>query len=168
LDNQTDTNFRPISPNITVWGIARDLGTIQETHDPVIWGVGFVTDPAINYTDISGASQQRSLFYKTQFSDDTSLVSIRIHQQVVYLMLCHKVVDFLNDFVNASSRAKQLDSKILQDAAPISGLLGDLVALATAQVYGSIQLTVGTDASGNFNKSDVMAFMKNVGGSKTK
>ena len=34
-----------------------------------------------------------------------------------------KIVDFLNDFTNASSRAQQLDLKILQDAAPISGLL---------------------------------------------
>jgi hypothetical protein len=42
LDNQTDTNFRPISPNVTVWGIARDLGTIQETQEPVVWTVGNV------------------------------------------------------------------------------------------------------------------------------
>ncbi len=79
-----------------------------------------------------------------------------------------KIVDFLNDFANASSKAQQLDLDILQDAAPISGLLGDLVSIATSQVYGSTQLTIGTDASGNFNKSDVMAFMKNVGGLKTK
>ena len=79
-----------------------------------------------------------------------------------------KIVDFLNDFANASSRAQQLDLKIRQDAAPISGLLWDLVALSTAQLYGSTQLTIGTDARGNFNKSDVMAFMKNVGGLKTK
>ena len=75
-----------------------------------------------------------------------------------------KIVDFLNDFAN---RAQQLDLKILQDAAPISGLL-DLVSLATAQVYGSTQLTIGTDASGNFNKSAVMGLIKNVGGLKTK
>ena len=87
---------------------------------------------------------------------------------MVSLMLYVKVVDFLNDFPNASLRAQRLDSKILQEAAPISGQLGDLVALATAQVYGSTQLTVGTDASGYFNESDVMAFMKNVGGLKTK
>ena len=61
-----------------------------------------------------------------------------------------------------------MDSKILQDAASISSPLADLVSLATAQIYGSIQLTVGTDESGNFDDSDVMAFMKNVGGSKTK
>ena len=79
-----------------------------------------------------------------------------------------QIPEFLNDFANASSRAQQLDSKILGDAAAVSGVLGDLVSLATAQVYGSIQLTVGIDASGSLNKSDVMAFMKNIGGSSTK
>jgi hypothetical protein len=54
-----------------------------------------------------------------------------------------KIVDFVNDFANASSRAQQLDQKILQDAAAVSGLLGDLVSFATAQVYGSTQLTMG-------------------------
>ena len=75
-----------------------------------------------------------------------------------------QIVDFLNNFSNASSRAQQLDNKILQDAASVSNALGDLVSLAIAQVYGSTQLTIGTDASGNLNKSDVMMFMKNIGG----
>jgi len=75
-----------------------------------------------------------------------------------------KIGDFLNDFANASSRAQKLDLKILQDAAPVSGLLGDLVSFATAQVYGSIQLTIAIDAYGYFVKSDAMAFMKNMGG----
>jgi hypothetical protein len=75
-----------------------------------------------------------------------------------------KIADFVNDFANASSRAQQLDQKILQDAAPISGLLGDLVSFATAQVYGSTVLTIAIDAYGQFNESDVMAFMKNMAG----
>ena len=75
-----------------------------------------------------------------------------------------QIVDFLNNFSNASSRAQQLNNKILQDAASVSNALGDLVSLAIAQVYGSTQLTIGTDASGNLNKSDVMMFMKNIGG----
>ncbi len=79
-----------------------------------------------------------------------------------------KIVDFMSDFANASSRARQLDQKILQEAAPISGLLGDLVSLATAQVYGGTQLTIAIGASGGFNNSDVMAFMKNIGGVNTK
>ena len=78
-----------------------------------------------------------------------------------------KVLDFFLDFANASSRAQQLDEKILQDAAPISGLLPDLVSFATAQVYGSTQLTIAIDAYGYFNESDVMAFMTNMYGLTT-
>ena len=79
-----------------------------------------------------------------------------------------QIIDFLNDFGNASSRAQQLDNKILQSANSVSDDLGDLVSLAIAQVYGSMQLTVGTDAHGSLNKSDVMMFMKNIGGIKAK
>ena len=88
FDNQTDTNFRAIDSNWSIFGIARDLGAIQSTLDPIVWSTGFVTDPAINYTDSSGASQQRSLFYRSQYpqSDDTSLVSIHVHQQKYMLL----------------------------------------------------------------------------------
>ena len=79
-----------------------------------------------------------------------------------------QIVDFLNDFINASSRAQQLDNKILQNATSISDGLGDLVSLAISQVYGSMQLTIGADAHGNLNKADVMVFMKNIGGIKAK
>jgi hypothetical protein len=79
-----------------------------------------------------------------------------------------QIVDFLNDFSNASSRAQQLDAKILQDATSVTRVFGDLVSLAIAQVYGSMQLTIGADAQGNLNKSDVMMFMKNIGGVKEK
>jgi len=39
-----------------------------------------------------------------------------------------------------------------------------LVSLAVPQLFGSTQLTIGTDANGGFNESDVMMFMKNIGG----
>ncbi|KAH9079604.1 hypothetical protein EDB83DRAFT_2216395 [Lactarius deliciosus] len=144
------TGLRPfdrLNPNSTVFAMSRDLGTIQATQDPIVWVVGYTTDPVINYTDLSGTPQQRSSFYKIQYSDDLSLI-----------------VDFMDDFANASSRAQKLDQKILQDAAPISGLLRNLVSFATAQVYSSTQLTVATDSSGEFNKSDVMGFIMGVEG----
>jgi hypothetical protein len=75
-----------------------------------------------------------------------------------------QIVDFLNDFSNASSRARQLDNKILQNANSVSDGLEYLVSLAVAQVYGSMQLTIGTDAHENLNNSDKMVFMKNIGG----
>ena len=47
---------------------------------------------------------------------------------------------------------------------PVSNVLGDLVSLAIAEVYGSTQLTIGTGAHGALNNSDVMMFLKNIGG----
>ena len=92
FDNQTDTNFRAIDSNWSIFGIARDLGAIQSTQDPIVWSTGFITDPAINYTDPSGASQQRSLFYRSQYpqSDDTSLVSIPVQHQLMCLISYHR------------------------------------------------------------------------------
>ncbi|KAH9968155.1 DUF1793-domain-containing protein [Russula dissimulans] len=148
LDNQVDTIFRVIDDSFPIFAISRDLGSIQATQAPVVWTIGLTTDPAISYTDLSGAPpSQRSLFYKSQYSDDGFLI-----------------VDFLKNFTNASSTAQQLDQKILQDAASVHNLLGDLVSLALPQVYGNMELTIGTDANGNFNESDVMMFMKNLGG----
>jgi len=59
---------------------------------------------------------------------------------------------------------KSWTNKILQDANSVSNNLGGLVSVAIAQVYGSMQLTIGTDTHGNLNNSDIMMFMKNIGG----
>jgi hypothetical protein len=73
---------------------------------------------------------------------------MQLSWEMICLTLKFQIVDFLNDFSNASSRAQQLDNKILQNATSVSNMLGDLVSLAIAQVYGSMQLTIGTDATG--------------------
>jgi hypothetical protein len=105
------------------------------------------------------------LYYKSQYSaGDEALVSDDFSWKVDVSNTHIQIVDFLNDFTNAFSRAQELDEKILRDAASVSNPLRDLVSLAIAEVYGSIQLTIGTDALGNLNKSDVMMFMKNTGG----
>ncbi|KAH9031250.1 hypothetical protein EDB84DRAFT_1676782 [Lactarius hengduanensis] len=132
----------------TVFAISRDLGTIQATQDPVISAIGYRVNLVINYTNLSGATQQRRLLYEDKYGGKGDILA-----------------DFISDFASASSRAQELDLKILQQASPISGPLWDLVSLATAQVYGSFHLTYGIDADGDFNKSDVMAFMRNIGGS---
>ena len=170
LDDQEDQNFRPISQSFSVFAISRDFGTIQSTQAPTVWTVGYTTDPAVNYTELSGAPPPpRNLYYKTKYSTDEALASIdSISWGDDMSNIRFQIIDFLNDFSNASLRAQQLDHRVLQDAASISTTLGDLVSLAIAQVYGSTQLTIGTDASGNFNNSDVMVFMKNIGGAKAK
>ena len=75
-----------------------------------------------------------------------------------------QIVDFLNDFKNASLRAVQPENMIFNDSQSITNDLPLLTSVALAEVYGSIQLTIGADEHGNLNESDVMMFMKNVGG----
>ena len=79
-----------------------------------------------------------------------------------------QMVDFLNDFRNASSKAQQLDGKVYQDANSVAQYLYGLNYIALAGVYGSMQLTISADEHGNLNKSDVMMFMKNIGGVEKK
>ena len=170
LTGQQDPNLRPISDNLPVFAISRDLGTIQATQDPVVWAIGYTTDPAINYSDLSGAPPiSRSPYYKIQYSNDEELASIHGNFREDNMSNIEvQIVDFLNDFSNASSRALQPDYKIFNDSQSISSDLPMLTSTALAEVYGSMQLTIGTDEHGNLNTSDVMMFMKNIGGVKKK
>jgi hypothetical protein len=77
LDNQEDQNFRPINQSFSVFAISRDFGTVQSTQAPVVWTVGYTTDPAVNYTDLSGAPPtHHSPYYKTKYSNDEAMASI--------------------------------------------------------------------------------------------
>ena len=126
LNNQQDPVLSAIIDNFAVFAISRDLGTIKTTQAPVVWAIGYTTDPAINYTDLSGAPPtSRSPYYKTQYQDDESLASIEIISCGDMSNNKVQIVDFLNDFSNATSRAQQLDKKILQDANNVSNNLGD-------------------------------------------
>ena len=79
LNGQQDPQPRAINIRFPVFAISRDLGTVEATQAPVVWTVGYTTDPAINYTDLSGGPISRSLYYKTKYtneSNDEELVSI--------------------------------------------------------------------------------------------
>ena len=77
LNNQQDPRSRAINDHFAVFAISRDFGTVNATQAPVVWAVGYTTDPAVNYTDLSGALPiSRRLYYKTQYSNDKALASI--------------------------------------------------------------------------------------------
>lgn len=59
--------------------MAYDLGQITHTSQPVFWAVGFDRDPAVTMTDLSGNTRERALFYKTNFTDGTTLVRVYLH-----------------------------------------------------------------------------------------
>ena len=167
LNLQRDQN-RSISDRFTVFALAYELYNITATQAPAVWAIGYTTDPAINYTDLSGAPTYRSPYYKTRYSTDKEMVSTYIAWGENVSNSKAQMVDFLKDFSNASSRAQQLEAKIFQDSQSVAQFLSSLASLALAEVYGSMQLTVSTDGHGNLNKSDVMMFMKNIGGVKKK
>jgi hypothetical protein len=167
---QQDRNHS-ISDHSTVFALSYNLYNIQTTaHPPVVWAIGYTTDFAINYTDLSGARPiPRSPYYKTRYSNDKEMASTHTNSWGEDISnIKAQMIDFLNDFSNASSRAQQLEGKIIQDAGSVAQYLSSLTSFALAEVYGSMQLTIWTDGHGNLNSSDVMMFMKNIGGVKKK
>ena len=79
LNGQQDSAIRPVSDNFAVFAISRDLGSIKATQAPVVWAVGYTTDYAVDYADLSGAPPTpRSPYYKTQYQTDEPMASIDI------------------------------------------------------------------------------------------
>jgi hypothetical protein len=87
LDNQGAAYTDITIPIDKVFAISRDLGMIQATRDPVVFVLGYVTDPAIGYPAQSGIpAQQRRPYYKLQYSDDESLVTPIIFRVAIVLI----------------------------------------------------------------------------------
>ena len=74
---------------------SRDLGTIQATQDPIVLAIGYTTDPAVSYANQSTSSpQERRPYYKSQYADDESLVTLSIFEQVLVLISCFRLLPF--------------------------------------------------------------------------
>ncbi|VDC04719.1 unnamed protein product [Peniophora sp. CBMAI 1063] len=151
LDNTEDTAFRSIIDSYPVVAFARDLGNVSKATSPIVWTVANICDSnstgALTYTDLSGQVQARSLYYRDHYTDDRALL-----------------VDFLSDFPAAYKRSQSLDEKITQAAVVAGGVnYADILSLATRQAYCGIDITLGRNANGSVNVSDVMAFYKDTG-----
>ncbi|KZT74313.1 DUF1793-domain-containing protein [Daedalea quercina L-15889] len=145
LANTEDTNFRAVSDDWPVFALAHDLGTVSGTSDTVVYAVGHVRDPAIQYIIADDQLQPRNLYFWSQFSTVNDLLST-----------------FLGDYEGALVRATAFDAQVKSDASSISSDYADWVALAVRQAFGAIEFTVSKDSSGNFNTSDIMVFMKEI------
>ncbi|KAJ7091741.1 hypothetical protein C8R44DRAFT_719651 [Mycena epipterygia] len=119
---------------------AVDLGQTQ-TISSVAWAVGLVRDPVVTYNGVP-----RRSYFLSQYSTVGDAID-----------------EFMGDFPDAVSRAIALDQKILQDAGAVSQNYRDLISLATRQAMAGVEITVSVTAAGEWNTSDVQAFMKDVG-----
>ncbi|KAI0638108.1 DUF1793-domain-containing protein [Trametes polyzona] len=145
LTNTGDTAFRAVSDRWPVFAFAHDLGSVTGATAPVVFSVGHVRDPAIQYIVANNGRQSRSLFFWTRFSTVASAIST-----------------FLNDYNNALARARAFDAKVNADATKISADYAAIVALSIRQGFGATEITVSRTSNGGFNTNDVLVFMKEI------
>ncbi|KAJ7498777.1 hypothetical protein FB451DRAFT_1015143 [Mycena latifolia] len=143
LANTLDTNFRAISNNWPVFGLAHDLGTITAATTPVVFSVGHIRDPAISYIVAGGGTQSRNLYFLSQFPTSAAVIS-----------------SFLGDYSAALTRAKAFDAQVQTDATKISADYAAVVALSIRQALAATELTISKTSTGAFNTTDIILFMK--------
>ncbi|KAI0265444.1 DUF1793-domain-containing protein [Gloeopeniophorella convolvens] len=145
LAGTQDKNFRAVSDDWPVFAFAHDLGSVTAPTNPVVFTVGLVRDPAIEYIVAGGASQSRSLYFWSQFSTVSSAIS-----------------SFIGDYGNALNRANNFDGLVQRDASKVSGNYASIVALSIRQALGATEITISKTSGGAFNTSDVLMFMKEI------
>ena len=84
LDNTTDPVFHAVGKSVidlrfvlisADWtspfdtlAIAVDLGDIQSTSEAIVWAVGVVRDPVVQFTGSTGQTEVRSAYYWSNYS----------------------------------------------------------------------------------------------------
>lgn len=146
LANTEDTNFRAVSDNWPVFAFAHDLDTVSTTATvPVIYTVGHVRDPAIQYIVANDVYQPRSIYFWSAYSSIADLIS-----------------DFIGDYSTALGRAQAFDQKVQNDALAISSNYAGVVALSVRQAFGALELTLSKNSDGRWNTDDILMFLKEI------
>ncbi|KAH7098950.1 DUF1793-domain-containing protein [Auriculariales sp. MPI-PUGE-AT-0066] len=149
LPNTQDTTFRAVNDRWPVFAYARDLGSVSSTASaPVVFAVGHIRDPGVQYITAGNVLQSRPLYFLSQLSTPAAVIKY-----------------FLDDFSNATSTAATFDAKVQSDAAKINTGYASLVALSIRQVFAAFELTVSKTSSGAFNATDLMVFQKEISSS---
>lgn len=78
LANTQDTQFRSVSDRWPVFAFAHDLGTVTSSTEPVVFAVGHMRDPVVQYIIINNAIQNRSSYFWTKYSNFGDAVSCRL------------------------------------------------------------------------------------------
>ena len=70
---------------------------------------------------------------------------------------------FMDDFSRAQQAAAAYDAEMLATGSTVSGNYADLLALSARQTMASIDITLALGSDGQWNFTDVLVFMKNMG-----
>ncbi|CAA7266366.1 unnamed protein product [Cyclocybe aegerita] len=126
LTNTQDTASRPINANQPALAASVDLGSIQQASPSVVWAIGLVRQPTIQFqTPRDNDPQQHHSFFWTK-----------------YTSIDEAIDDFILDFPNALTRSVTLDRKVMEDAGKVSSQYADLAALSVRQMFAALDITV--------------------------
>ncbi|KAL1747092.1 hypothetical protein HDZ31DRAFT_32617 [Schizophyllum fasciatum] len=147
LGNKATAWFRPIAERWPVAAFAYDLGSVQDESDEVVWAIGLARDQIVRLGH-ELEDQVRYPLYLSRYNSMDDAFSA-----------------FLQDYDQASPRADDFDTKIMNAATSKSAEYADLVALGTRQALAGLDITVSKGSDGSMNASDVQAFIKDSGNS---
>ncbi|CAG8732488.1 2876_t:CDS:2, partial [Acaulospora colombiana] len=134
LLNTTDSEFRAVQDRWPIFAYAKDLGDVGSggVQNAVVFSVGHVRDPAIQYIVEGGGLQERG------------------------------IASFHSDFTDALGRANTFDAKVKSDALSVSEHYAGIAALSVRQAFAATEITISRGAGGSWNTSDILIFMKGV------
>ncbi|KZV92933.1 DUF1793-domain-containing protein [Exidia glandulosa HHB12029] len=148
LSSTKDTRQpRPVEDQWPVFAHAINLGNITATpaNKPVLFCIGHVRDPVVQYIVKGGALTERAPYWRSRFANVDPMISF-----------------FLADWVNAMGVAHNLDARVDTEAGKISKDYASLVKLSIRQALATFEVTLGKNADGSVNTNDVLAFMKEI------
>ncbi|KAH8823811.1 hypothetical protein DL96DRAFT_1615536 [Flagelloscypha sp. PMI_526] len=148
LNGTDDREFRAVSDHWPVLAISVDLGNIVNSTSPVVWSLGLVREPVVQFTTAPGKMEQRSAFYQSKFSSIEAAIST-----------------FIARFPDALKNAVAFDNSLLSRAATISQDYADLISLTTRTALSSTEMTVlkRQDGTGTYDSKDIKFFMRDTG-----
>ncbi|EKM77071.1 hypothetical protein AGABI1DRAFT_43976 [Agaricus bisporus var. burnettii JB137-S8] len=153
LANFKSTDHRPVNETgiWPVFSFAIDLGSVAPNNQPdsVVWALGLVRDPLVNYATTNPTYQNRTGYYWSTYRNIDDVIS-----------------DFLGDFANARVRGQAFDDGLLKEASAISPEYAGIISLVTRQIFASMDITIADDDRGRKSPSDVKIFMKDISVSK--
>ncbi|QRV90571.1 hypothetical protein RhiJN_18589 [Ceratobasidium sp. AG-Ba] len=148
LSNSQDTQYRAISDRWPVFAFARDIGsTTNSASSPVVFAVGNVRDPLVQYVVGGNKLEERHPFWLSKYPSARDMISAFLS---------------ITEYQHAVAAAWAIDSKIYNDATPISADYTAITQLSLRQAFAGVELTISKTTGGGYNTSDVKVFMKEI------
>lgn len=154
-----DTNYRAVSDDWAVFALAHLLGDVTSTPQSVVFSIGQVRDPVIEYIQQDDTFEGRSYYFWSAYSTIAEVVCITFVSTALKSYYIAQISDFLSDYSAALSRANSLDETLQTASASISSAYADIVALSMRQTFGATELTI-SGSPGAWNTSDTLMFLK--------